>query len=197
VLVVDLHREHRTIYRIHQERARVKVRRLMDDLCANRSAIFQVLTELRELSTHAVLVSSWYTKVHSAKVDVLMGRLADVVAGGHRALVLSRFAGFLGLVRERLDSAGIAPHQVALVGPETDGPDLAEADYCFVTDPWCVPVVEAQVVYWLIAKDTIEEKMSAGAMPAARVVDSADDPRFDPAEMAALLIEEDGTWTRS
>jgi SNF2 family DNA or RNA helicase len=55
------------------------------------------------------------------------------------------------------------------------GLNLAEADYCFLLDPWWNPATEAQavdrvhrigqtrnvMVYRLIAKDTIEEKVMA------------------------------------
>ena len=53
------------------------------------------------------------------------------------------------------------------------GLNLAEADYCFVLDPWWNPAIEAQavdrthrigqtktvMVYRLVAKDTIEQKV--------------------------------------
>jgi SNF2 family DNA or RNA helicase len=55
------------------------------------------------------------------------------------------------------------------------GLNLTEADYCFVLDPWWNPATEAQavdrthrigqvrtvMVYRLVAKDTIEEKVMA------------------------------------
>jgi SNF2 family DNA or RNA helicase len=55
------------------------------------------------------------------------------------------------------------------------GLNLAEADYCFLLDPWWNPATEAQavdrahrigqtrnvVVYRMISKDTIEEKVMA------------------------------------
>ena len=44
----------------------------------------------------------------SAKVDVLVDQLAELVAEGHRALVFSQFTWFLSRVRDRLDAEGIA-----------------------------------------------------------------------------------------
>ena len=55
------------------------------------------------------------------------------------------------------------------------GLNLTEADYCFVLDPWWNPATEAQavdrahrigqtrtvMVYRMVAKDTIEEKVMA------------------------------------
>ena len=55
------------------------------------------------------------------------------------------------------------------------GPNLTEADYCILLDPWWNPATEAQpvdrvhrigqtrnvMVYRLVAKDTIEKKVMA------------------------------------
>jgi SNF2 family DNA or RNA helicase len=121
-----------------------------------------------------------------------------VTGGGHRALVFSQFTSFLDLVRERLDAAGIpycyldgrTRHRQAVLQRFKDGSvpvfvislkaggaglNLAEADYCFLLDPWWNPATEAQavdrihrigqtrnvMVYRLIAAGTIEEKVLA------------------------------------
>ena len=128
-----------------------------------------------------------------------MDQLRDVIDGGHRALVFSQFTGFLALVRERLDAAGVeyclprrhdprtgrrssdrfkdgaAPVFLISLKAGGFGLNLTEADYCFLLDPWWNPATEAQavdrthrigqtrnvMVYRLIAKDTIEEKVLA------------------------------------
>jgi SNF2 family DNA or RNA helicase len=127
------------------------------------------LTVLRQLSLHAGLIDEQYLPVASAKVDVLIEHLGDVVAGGHRALVFSQFTGFLALVRERLDSEGIdycyldgktrnrarvingfrsgtAPVFLISLKAGGFGLNLTEADYCFLLDPWWNPATEAQAV---------------------------------------------------
>ena len=121
-----------------------------------------------------------------------------MAGGGHRALVFSQFTGFLGKVRERLEAEGMpycyldgstrdraavvrrfkggtAPVFLISLKAGGFGLNLAEADYCFLLDPWWNPATEAQavdrahrigqvrnvMVYRLIAKDTIEEKVMA------------------------------------
>ncbi|MGW4333499.1 DEAD/DEAH box helicase [Rhodococcus koreensis] len=198
VLDVDLHAKHRKIYDTHLQRERQKILGLLADVDKNRFTILQSLTLLRQLSLDAGLVDDEYRDVPSAKVDALLEQLADVVAGGHRALVFSQFTGFLGKVRDRLDDTGIA-HAYLDGGTrrrgdvlrdfkEGDAPvflislkaggfglNLTEADYCFILDPWWNPATEAQavdrahrigqtrnvMVYRLIAKDTIEDKVMA------------------------------------
>jgi superfamily II DNA or RNA helicase len=171
VLEVELHPRHRKIYQTHLQRERQKVLRLLaeDDYDANRFTILQSLTLLRQLSLHAGLVAEEHCDVPSSKIDVLLELLADVVDGGHRALVFSQFTRFLRLVRERLDEAGI-PYcyldgktrdrpivlarfkagdiPVFLISLKAGGFDLnlTEADYCFVLDPWWNPATEAQAV---------------------------------------------------
>ena len=198
VLEVDLHPRHRRLYQTHLQRERQKVLGLIDDLNANRFTIFRSLTLLRQLSLHAGLVDEAYRDVPSSKIDVLAEQLLDVVGGGHRALVFSQFTGFLGKVREELDSRGIAycyldgstrnraavierfragDVPVFLISLKAGGfgLNLTEADYCFLLDPWWNPATEAQavdrthrigqtrnvMVYRLIARDTIEEKVMA------------------------------------
>jgi superfamily II DNA or RNA helicase len=190
ILEVDLHPQHRKAYQTRLQRERQKVLGLIGDMNSNRFAVFRSLTVLRQLSLHAGLVDKSHDGLASAKIDALLGQLAEVTGGGHRALVFSQFTGFLGKVRERLETEGI-PY-CYLDGSTRDraavvrrflislkaggfGLNLAEADYCFLLDPWWNPATEAQavdrahrigqvrnvMVYRLIAKDTIEEKVMA------------------------------------
>lgn len=69
------------------------------------------------------------------------------------------------------------------------GLNLAETDYCFLLDPWWDPAAENQaadrthrmeqtkniVVYRLVAKDTIEEKVMALKKRKAKLFTSAMD----------------------
>ncbi|HEV8559653.1 MAG TPA: DEAD/DEAH box helicase [Actinophytocola sp.] len=198
VLEVELHPKHRKLYQTYLQRERQKVLGLIDDVNRNRFTILSSLTLLRQLSLHAGLVDDKHRELPCAKLDALLEQLHDVIAGGHRALVFSQFTGFLGQVRERLDTAGVAycyldgqtRKRAELLRRFKDGSDpvflislkaggfglnLTEADYCFLLDPWWNPATEAQavdrthrigqtrnvMVYRLIAKDTIEEKVMA------------------------------------
>lgn len=169
VLEVDLHPKHRKVYDKHLQRERQRVLGLLDDVDKNRLTILRSLTLLRQLSLHAGLVDDEHRGLASAKIDLLMEQLGDVIDGGHRALVFSQFTGFLGLVRERLDAAGVEycyldgatrrREQVIAQFKEGSAPvflislkaggfglNLTEADYCFILDPWWNPATEAQAV---------------------------------------------------
>jgi SNF2 family DNA or RNA helicase len=209
VLEVDLHPQHRRAYQTRLQRERQKVLGLIGDMDSNRFAIFRSLTVLRQLSLHAGLVDEAHAGLASAKVDALLGQLQEVTGGGHRALVFSQFTGFLGKVRERLEAEGIpycyldgsTRDRAAVVQRFKDGTvpvflislkaggfglNLAEADYCFLLDPWWNPATETQavdrvhrigqtrrvMVYRLVAKDTIEEKVMALKARKARLFSS-------------------------
>ena len=198
VLEVELHPQHRKIYQTHLQRERQKVLGLIGDMNAHRFTIFRSLTLLRQLSLHAGLVDDAHRDLQSAKIDALLEHLREVAAGGHRALVFSQFTGFLGMVRDRLDADGLpfcyldgqtrnrpaeierfksgtAPVFLISLKAGGFGLNLAEADYCFLLDPWWNPATEAQavdrahrigqtrnvIVYRLVARDTIEEKVMA------------------------------------
>src|SRR5690606_20574909 len=96
--------------------------------------------------------------VGSAKLDVLVEHLVELLAEGHRALVFSQFTGFLSRVRDRLDAEGVdyayltgrtrkrdaaierftsGEAGVFLISLKAGGVGLTltEADYVFVLDP--------------------------------------------------------------
>jgi SNF2 family DNA or RNA helicase len=142
------------------------------------------------------LVDQTHAAVPAAKTDVLLQDLSELVGEGHQALVFSQFTTFLSRIRTRLTEAEI-PYayldgrtrnrerviqrfrdkaaSVFLISLKAGGfgLNLAEADYCFVLDPWWNPAIEAQavdrthrigqtktvMVYRLVAKDTIEQKV--------------------------------------
>ena len=196
VVEVELHPRHRRIYQTHLQRERQKVLGLIEDLDRNRFTVLRSLTLLRRLSLDAALVDEAHAGVPSAKTDVLLEDLSELVGEGHQALVFSQFTTFLTRIRARLAEANI-PYayldgrtrnrerviqrfrdkaaSVFLISLKAGGfgLNLAEADYCFVLDPWWNPAIEAQavdrthrigqtktvMVYRLMAKDTIEQKV--------------------------------------
>jgi hypothetical protein len=196
VVEVELHPRHRRIYQMHLQRERQKVLGLIEDLDRNRFTVLRSLTLLRRLSLDAALVDEAHANVPAAKTDVLLEDLSELVGEGHQALVFSQFTTFLTRIRARLAEAEI-PYayldgrtrnrerviqrfrdkaaSVFLISLKAGGfgLNLAEADYCFVLDPWWNPAIEAQavdrthrigqtktvMVYRLVAKDTIEQKV--------------------------------------
>ena len=169
VLEVTLHPEHRALYDTRLKREQQKILGLIDDLGRNRFTILQSLTTLRQMSLHPGLIDPAHHDVAAAKIDALIEHLAEVIAGGHRALVFSQFTGFLSLVRERLIAEGIefayldgstrdrgtviegfksgtAPVFLISLKSGGFGLNLTEADYAFILDPWWNPATEAQAI---------------------------------------------------
>jgi superfamily II DNA or RNA helicase len=196
VVEVELHPKHRRIYQTHLQRERQKVLGLIEDLDRNRFTVLRSLTLLRRLSLDPALVDDAHAPVPAAKVEVLLEDLSELVGEGHQALVFSQFTTFLTRIRARLADAGISyayldgrtrnrqrviqrfrdkEASVFLISLKAGGfgLNLAEADYCFVLDPWWNPATEAQavdrthrigqtktvMVYRLVARDTIEQKV--------------------------------------
>lgn len=169
VLEVELSPAHRALYDVVLQRERQKVLGLIDDLDRNRFIVFRSLTLLRMLSLAPGLVDAEDADIGSSKLDVLLERVAELRAEGHRALVFSQFTSFLDLAAARLDAAGIpyahldgstrrrqdvvdgfrAGEQVVfLISLKAGGfgLTLTEADYVFLLDPWWNPAAEAQAI---------------------------------------------------
>jgi superfamily II DNA or RNA helicase len=196
VVYLQLDAKHRRIYQTHLQRERQKVLGLIEDLDRNRFTVLRSLTLLRRLSLDPALIDEAHAHVPAAKIEVLLENLSELVDEGHQALVFSQFTSFLTRIRKRLAEAGISyayldgrtrnreqairrfrekAASVFLISLKAGGfgLNLAEADYCFVLDPWWNPATEAQavdrthrigqtktvMVYRLVAKDTIEEKV--------------------------------------
>ena len=196
VVEVELHPKHRRIYQTHLQRERQKVLGLIEDLDRNRFTVLRSLTLLRRLSLDPALVDDAHANVPAAKVEVLLEDLSELVREGHQALVFSQFTTFLTRIRTRLAEADVSyayldgrtrnrqrviqqfrdkAASVFLISLKAGGfgLNLAEADYCFVLDPWWNPATEAQavdrthrigqtktvMVYRLVARDTIEQKV--------------------------------------
>jgi superfamily II DNA or RNA helicase len=168
-LDVALTPRHRRIYDTHLQRERQTVLGLVEDFDRHRIAIFRSLTRMRQLSLDPALVDEAYATVGSAKTDVLVDHLLELVDEGHRALVFSQFTSYLARVRERLEREGVGcsyldgrtrrraevvegfrrgGDPVFLISLKAGGVGLTltEADYVFVLDPWWNPAVEAQAV---------------------------------------------------
>jgi SNF2 family DNA or RNA helicase len=130
--------------------------------------ILAALTRLRRAACDPRLVAPELGLV-GAKVQEFERLAQELVAGRHKALVFSQFTDFLGLLRERLDAAGLK-HQyldgstpqaqrtqrvAAFQAGEGDfflislkaggfGLNLTMADYVIIADPWWNPAAEDQ-----------------------------------------------------
>jgi len=132
--------------------------------------VLEALLRLRQAACHPGLIDKRRAHEVSAKLDVLLPRLEEVRAEGHKALVFSQFTSFLAILRARLDAAKIAyqyldgdvedraarvarfqqdPAQsLFLISLKAGGVglNLTAADYVFILDPWWNPAVEAQAI---------------------------------------------------
>ena len=168
VLEVDLDPWHREVYETWLQRQRVK--NLGEDgKVVNRFTALRSLTLLRQLCLDAGLIDDEHADLPSAKVDVLVERLHELVSGGRRALVFSQFTRFLGKIRTRLAAegltccyldgqtlgrqqvvqafqAGAAPVFLISLKAGGTGLNLTQADHCFLLDPWWNPAIEAQAI---------------------------------------------------
>jgi len=135
----------------------------------SRMQILEALLRLRQAACHPALINA-ETGTESAKSELLLDELRDVVDSGHRALVFSQFTSFLDIVRRTLDAEkvpylyldGRTRDRQSLVEEfqSANGPplflislkagglglNLTNADYIFLLDPWWNPAVEAQAI---------------------------------------------------
>ena len=168
VLEGDLDPWHREVYETWLQRQRVK--NLGEDgKVVNRYTALRSLTLLRQLCLDAGLIDDEHADLPSAKVDVLVERLHELISGGRRALVFSQFTRFLGKIRTRLTAegltccyldgqtlgrkqvvtafqAGAAPVFLISLKAGGTGLNLTQADHCFLLDPWWNPAIEAQAI---------------------------------------------------
>jgi len=139
-------------------------------LAKSKIQVLEALLRLRQAACHPGLIDPKRRYDSSAKLDVLIDRLQEIVAGGHKALVFSQFTSFLSLVKERLDGSDMVyeyldgatrDRQQRVERFQNDpacplflislkagglGLNLTAAQYVFLLDPWWNPAVEAQAV---------------------------------------------------
>ncbi len=132
--------------------------------------VLEALLRLRQAACHPGLVDPLYTAVASAKFEVMLPRLEELIDEGAKALVFSQFTSHLGLLKPELDRRGIRyeyldgstrdrPERIQRFqeDPEVSlflislkaggvGLNLTAAQYVFLMDPWWNPAVEAQAI---------------------------------------------------
>jgi SNF2 family DNA or RNA helicase len=141
-----------------------------DGVNRSKMQILEALLRLRQAACHSGLIDPRRAHESSAKFDVLIPRLGEVIAEGHKALVFSQFTSFLALLRPRLDALGIKyeyldgrtrqrAERVERFQTDPDcrlflislkagglGLNLTAAEYVFLLDPWWNPAAEAQAI---------------------------------------------------
>lgn len=172
VTMVDLVPAHQKIYDRALARERQNILGLLrDDMGKKRIDVLAGLTRLRRLCLDVGITREKYSGKPpvSAKREVLMNHLNDLVASGHKALVFSQFTDYLDAIEESLRKEDIsfsrldgstADREAAVASfkePGTSvflislkaggvGLTLTEADYVFIMDPWWNPAAENQAI---------------------------------------------------
>jgi len=147
------------------------LRRLRSDgIGRAKIQILEALLRLRQAAIHPGLLDKERIDDASAKLDVLLPRVLEVIEEGHKTLIFSQFTGMLAIVRRHLDREGLSyeyldgktrDREACVERFQTDpscklflvslkaggvGLNLTAAEYVFVLDPWWNPAVEAQAI---------------------------------------------------
>ena len=141
-----------------------------DGLNRSKIHVLEALLRLRQAACHSGLVDARHRAQPSAKFDVLVPQLLEVIDEGHKALVFSQFTELLGLLRKELDASKVTYEyldgrtrdraarverfssdpacRVFLISLKAGGLglNLTAAEYVFLLDPWWNPAVEAQAI---------------------------------------------------
>lgn len=167
----DLEPPQRALYNELRDHYRASLLGRIEKVGLSRAKIhvLEALLRLRQAACHPGLVDPTRASDASAKLDVLQSRLHELADEGRKVLVFSQFTSLLGLLRTRLDEAGLSYEY--LDGRTRDraarverfqhggcplflislkagglGLNLTAAEYVFLLDPWWNPAVEAQAI---------------------------------------------------
>jgi hypothetical protein len=141
-----------------------------DGMAKSKIHILEALLRLRQAAIHPGLVDVSRSDEPSAKMDMLLPQLSEVLDEGHKALVFSQFTSMLGILRRKLEQEKIlyeyldgqtqdrsTPVERFQNNPDSRlflislkagglGLNLTAAEYVFLLDPWWNPAVEAQAI---------------------------------------------------
>ena len=135
-----------------------------------QTQVLEALLRLRQTACHPALVDPQHRRVPSAKFEVLLPRLEELIDEGSKALVFSQFTTLLDLLKGELEVRGIVYESLDgstinreervrrfQEDPEVPlflislkaggvGLNLTAAQYVFLLDPGWNPAVEAQAI---------------------------------------------------
>jgi len=172
VLFCEMGREETEFYAVIRDRYRESIEQSVsaNGLAKSKLHVLEALLRLRQASCHAGLIDETKRWGPSAKIELLLTQLKEVISEGHKALVFSQFTSLLSIVKGRLDQEEIVYEYldgqtedrktpverfqsdpkvpVFLVSLKAGGTglNLTAADYVFILDPWWNPAVEAQAI---------------------------------------------------
>ena len=139
-------------------------------IAKTRMHVLEALLRLRQAACHPALLNRATVDDSSAKLDVLIPHIEELIQEKHKTLVFSQFTSMLSIVRHALDKKGIVyeyldgqtrDRKERVERFQTDdqcgvflislkagglGLNLTAADYVFILDPWWNPAVETQAI---------------------------------------------------
>jgi hypothetical protein len=132
--------------------------------------VLEALLRLRQAACHPGMIDKVHARMPSAKIDLLLEQLDEVLEEGHKTLVFSQFTTFLDLVKKKLDKQKISYEyldgqtsnrkkpverfqndpdcKLFLISLKAGGHglNLTAAEYVYILDPWWNPAVETQAI---------------------------------------------------
>lgn len=171
-LYCEMETEQKKFYNQIRDHYRQKLLKKIAEDGLQRSKIFvlEALLRLRQAACHPGLIDKKKRHSASAKLELLLPHLREIVEEGHKVLVFSQFTSMLAIVREHLEREnlcyeyldGRTQNRAAKVDRfQSDdecklflislkaggyGLNLTAAEYVFILDPWWNPAVEAQAI---------------------------------------------------
>jgi SNF2 family DNA or RNA helicase len=171
-LYCEMEPKQRKLYDELREFYRLSLKQRVEQVGLEQAKIhvLEALLRLRQAACHPGLLDAKRASEPSAKMELLLEQLQEVVDEGHKALVFSQFTSLLALVRKELDQRKIAyeyldgqtrqrkdrvqrfqgdpqcPLFLLSLKAGGYGLNLTAADYVFILDPWWNPAVESQAI---------------------------------------------------
>lgn len=168
ILTAELSKPERKLYEDARLFALAQISGIDTGKNESRFQVLAMLTRLRQLACHPRLVDEKW-KDSSAKLDVLLETVDEIIEGKHRALIFSQFTSHLEIIRKALDAKNISylyldgqtpakqrrervsafqegQGDLFLISLKAGGTglNLTGADYVIHMDPWWNPAVEDQ-----------------------------------------------------
>ncbi|HQR35682.1 MAG TPA: DEAD/DEAH box helicase, partial [Blastocatellia bacterium] len=141
-----------------------------EGMAKSKMQVLEALLRLRQAAIHPGLIDPKLADQDSAKLDLLLEQIDEVLEGDHKALVFSQFTSMLAILRDRLDKMGVVYEyldgrsrdrqkhverfqkdpdvSLFLISLKAGGTglNLTAAEYVFLLDPWWNPAVEMQAI---------------------------------------------------
>lgn len=171
-ILCDMRKEQRHLYRELRDHYRDSLLGLVrkQGMAKSKMHVLEALLRLRQAACHPALLDKSTIDESSAKLDILIPHVEELLAEGHKALIFSQFTSMLAIVRKHFEARNITyeyldgqtrDRKARVDRFQTDpacgvflislkagglGLNLTAADYVFLLDPWWNPAVEAQAI---------------------------------------------------